>query len=84
MTFIAALRADRIDAPFVFDGPINGTLFRAWLEQSLVPTLRPGDVVIMDNLGSHKSKAITRAKPFAPHCDAPEPTCRSCHPTRRT
>ena len=84
MTFMAALRADRIDAPFVFDGPINGTLFRAWLEQSLVPTLRPGDVAIMDNLGSHKSKAITRAKPFAPHCDAPEPTCRSCHLTRWT
>lgn len=61
MTFVAALRADRIDAPFVFDGPINGTSFRAWVEQCLVPTLRPGDVVILDNLGSHKGKAVRAA-----------------------
>ena len=61
MTFIAALRADRIDAPFVFDGPINGRLFLAWVEQCLVPTLSPGDVVILDNLGSHKAKAVRAA-----------------------
>ena len=61
LTFLAALRADRIDAPCVFDGPINGRSFLAYLEQILVPTLRPGDVVIMDNLGSHKGQAARRA-----------------------
>ena len=61
MTFIAALRHDRIDAPCVLDGPINGQLFTAWVEQFLVPTLAPGDVVIMDNLGSHKGRAVRRA-----------------------
>jgi transposase len=61
MTFLAALRHDRIDAPCVFDGPINGTSFLAWVEQSLVPTLTPGDIVIMDNLGSHKGRAIRAA-----------------------
>jgi transposase len=61
MTFLAALRSDRIDAPCVIDGPINGTLFLAWVQQFLVPTLRPGDVVVLDNLGSHKSIAVRRA-----------------------
>ena len=61
MTFLAALRSDRIDAPCVFDGPINGERFRAYVEQALVPTLKPGDVVIMDNLGSHKGAAVRRA-----------------------
>ena len=61
MTFIAALRLDRIDAPCVFDGPINGVSFLAYVEQVLVPTLVPGDVVIIDNLGSHKSKAVRAA-----------------------
>jgi transposase len=61
MTFLAALRLDRIDAPCVIDGPINGTSFRAYVEQMLVPTLSPGDVVVLDNLGSHKGKAIRRA-----------------------
>ncbi len=60
-TFLAALRHDRIDAPCVFDGPINGERFLAYVEQILVPTLRDGDVVIMDNLGSHKGKAVRRA-----------------------
>ncbi len=60
-TFLAALRHDRIDAPCVFDGPINGTTFLAYVEQVLVPTLSKGDVVIMDNLGSHKGKAVRRA-----------------------
>jgi transposase len=58
MTFIAALRSDRLDAPCVFDGPINGQCFRAWVDQQLVATLKPGDIVILDNLGSHKAKAI--------------------------
>ena len=61
MTFLAGLRASGITAPCVFDGPINGCLFRAWTEQSLVPTLRPGDLIILDNLGSHKNLAVRRA-----------------------
>ena len=61
MTFLAALRHDRIDAPWVIDGPINGDAFRTWVERVLVPTLHPGDVVILDNLGSHKSPAVRAA-----------------------
>jgi len=61
LTFLAALRSDRIDAPCVLDGPINGRSFLAWVQQSLVPTLTPGDVVVMDNLGSHKGQAVRRA-----------------------
>jgi transposase len=57
-TFLAALRHDRIDAPWLFDGPIDGESFRIYVEKVLVPTLRPGEIVIMDNLGSHKSKAV--------------------------
>ncbi len=60
-TFLAALRSDRVEAPCLFDGPINGERFRAWVEQALVPTLKPGDVVVLDNLGSHKGKAVRRA-----------------------
>ena len=55
------MRADRIDAPCRFNGPINGQKFLAYVEQFLVPTLRSGDIVIMDNLGSHKSKAVRKA-----------------------
>ena len=61
MTFIAALRHDRIDAPFVLDGPVNGEAFRAYVERILVPTLGPGDIVVMDNLGSHKGRAVRGA-----------------------
>jgi transposase len=61
LTFLAALRHDRIDAPCVLDGPINGLSFTAWVEQFLVPTLKPGDVVIMDNLGSHKGQPVRKA-----------------------
>ena len=61
LTFVGALRVDRIDAPCVFDGPINGDLFRAYVEQVLVPTLSPGEVVVLDNLGSHKGKALRAA-----------------------
>ncbi len=61
LTFLAALRHDRIDAPCVLDGPINGISFTAYVEQFLVPTLSPGDVVIMDNLGSHKGHAVRKA-----------------------
>jgi transposase len=58
MTFLAALRHDRIAAPCVFDGPINGRSFLAYIQQCLVPTLQRGDVVVMDNLGSHKGRAV--------------------------
>jgi transposase len=61
LTVLAALRLDRIEAPGVIDGPINGEAFLAYVEQILVPTLRPGDIVIIDNLGSHKGKAVRQA-----------------------
>ena len=61
LTFIAALRCDRIEAPCLLDGPINGQVFLAWVQTFLVPTLRPGDVVIMDNLGSHRGKLVRQA-----------------------
>src|SRR3954454_19723674 len=57
LTFLAALRCDRITAPCVIDGPINGASFCAYVEQFLVPTLARDDIVIMDNLGSHKGQA---------------------------
>jgi putative transposase len=61
LTFLGALRCDRLTAPCVFDGPINGECFRAYVSQQLIPTLNPGDIVILDNLGSHKSKAVRDA-----------------------
>jgi transposase len=61
LTFIAGLRADGICAPCVLDGPINGRRFLAGVEQFLVPTLRHGDIVVLDNLGSHKSQAVRQA-----------------------
>jgi hypothetical protein len=60
MTFLGALRCDQLTAPCVFDGPINGECFRAYVEQQLIPVLKPGDIVVMDNLGSHKSAALRR------------------------
>ncbi|MEJ1978857.1 MAG: IS630 family transposase [Acetobacteraceae bacterium] len=60
-TFIAALRADGVIAPGVFDGAINGELFLAWVGQVLLPALRPGDVVVMDNLSSHKVAGVRTA-----------------------
>lgn len=61
LTFLAGLRHDRIVAPLVLDGPINGVTFTAWVKQALVPTLAKGDVVILDNLGSHKGKEARKA-----------------------
>jgi DDE superfamily endonuclease len=58
MTFIAALRCDRIDAPLVIDGPINSESFAAYVEQVLVPTLKEGDIVVLDNLGSHRGAGV--------------------------
>jgi transposase len=60
-TFLAALRHDRITAPCVFDGAINGERLRAYVEQALAPTLGPGDLVIMDNLGAHKVQGVREA-----------------------
>jgi transposase len=61
LTFIAGLRRGEVVAPCVFDGPINGELFTAWVEQSLAPTLKPRDVVVLDNLGSHKGQRARNA-----------------------
>src|SRR5262245_50416562 len=58
MTFLAALRHDRITAPWLLEGPIDGESFTTYVEKVLLPTLRPGDIVIMDNLGSHRGKII--------------------------
>ena len=60
MTFLAALRLDRVEAPWLIDGPINGERFRLYVEKVLLPTLRPDDLVVIDNLGSHRGKAIRR------------------------
>ncbi|MBB2720229.1 UNVERIFIED_ORG: hypothetical protein GGD48_005515 [Rhizobium etli] len=61
MTFVAALRADRVSASFILDGPINATSCRVYVEKVLVPELKAGDIVILDNLGSHKVKEIRAA-----------------------
>jgi transposase len=61
LTFLAALRHNAISAPCVIDGPINGRAFLAYVEQILVPTLKPGDIVVMDRLGSHRGKAVRAA-----------------------
>ena len=60
-TFLAALRCDRVEAPCLFDGPINGERFLAYVTKFLIPTLRPDDIVVADNLGSHKGKAVRNA-----------------------
>ena len=60
-TFIAALRCDAVTAPMVVDGPINGALFLAWVREFLCPALKPGDVVIADNLSSHKVSGVREA-----------------------
>ena len=60
-TFLAGIRASGWVAPLVIDGAINGKLFLAWMKQHLITSLRPGDVVIMDNLSSHKVKGVVDA-----------------------
>ena len=60
-TFLGALRAEGFIAPLTVEGSINGALFRAWVEQHLVPALKPGDIVVMDNLSSHKVAGIRKA-----------------------
>src|SRR5260221_13426346 len=59
-TFLAALRHDRLEAPSFLHSPIDGESFRPYIEEVLIPTLRPGDIVVMDNLGSHKGAAVRR------------------------
>ena len=61
LTLVAALRHDAVTAPCVFDGPINGRSFLAYVREILVPTLRPRDIVVLDNLGSHKSAEVRKA-----------------------
>jgi len=60
-TFTGALRLSGMTAPFVYDGPMNGAVFRAYVEQVLVPTLTPGHVTIMDNLPAHKAAGVRDA-----------------------
>jgi putative transposase len=60
-TFLAALRCDRVEAPCLFDGPINGERFLSYVNEFLIPTLKPNDIVVADNLGSHKGKAVRKA-----------------------
>ena len=60
-TFLAALRHDGLTAPMVIDGAINGELFLAYVKQVLLPTLKEGDIVVMDNLGSHKVSGVEEA-----------------------
>ena len=60
-TFLAALRSTGLTAPLVIDGPVNGDIFLAYVEQHLVPTLKAGDIVIMDNLSSHKRAGVREA-----------------------
>ena len=58
MTFLAALRHDRIEAPWFIEGPVDGDSFRLYVEKVLLSTLRPGDIVVMENLGSHRGKVV--------------------------
>ena len=60
-TFIGALRCDGLTAPMVVDGAVNGDVFRAYVEQVLAPTLKPGDIVVLDNLQSHKVEGVRAA-----------------------
>ena len=78
MTFVAALRRDRIEAPWLLDRPMNADSFRIYVEQVLAPTLRPGDVVIADNLASHRRPDIRAATA------APVRSCSFCRNTLPT
>jgi hypothetical protein len=60
-TFVCALRSTGLAAPLVLDGPVNGAAIQAWVQQILMPVLRPGDIVVLDNLGSHKITGIANA-----------------------
>lgn len=60
-TFVAALRSSALTAPGVIDGPMNGNAFLAYVDQVLVPSLKPGDIVVMDNLSAHKVPGVRQA-----------------------
>src|SRR6188472_838667 len=75
-TFVAGLREDGLIAPLVLDGPMNGESFLAYVRQFLVPSLRRGDIVIMDNLSSHKIRGVR--EPSRP----PARACCICRPIR--
>ena len=60
-TFVAALRSNALTAPGVIDGPMNGNAFLAYVEQVLAPTLKPGDIVVLDNLSAHKVRGVREA-----------------------
>lgn len=60
-TFTGALRLDGLTAPMVLDGPMNAAAFQAYVEQALIPMLRPGDIVVMDNLPAHKPASVRRS-----------------------
>ena len=59
--FVAGLRSDALTAPCVIDGPMNGNTFRAYVEQILAPSLKPGDIVVLDNLSAHKVAGVREA-----------------------
>jgi hypothetical protein len=77
MTFLAALRHDRIEAPWIINRPINARAFHAYVETQLPKTLSPGDIVVIDNFGSHKGEAVPLGPRFAPQVQG----CSSCRPT---
>jgi hypothetical protein len=77
-TFVAALRHNRVAAPFLLDGPMNGTTFLAYVEDVLVPTLKRGDIIIMDNVGVHKVAGVREA------IERAAPPCSICRRTART
>ena len=66
MTFLAALRHDRIDAPWFIEGPIDGVSFRTYVDKVLLPVLRPGDIVVLDNLGRQLIRSVGAKLFFLP------------------
>lgn len=74
-TFIGALRHDRLDAPWVIDGAMNGEMFDLYITTQLVPTLQRGDVIILDNLSSHKSPKAAEAMRAVGACFLFLPPC---------
>ena len=80
-TFLCGLRQDGLVAPLVLDGAINGAAFLAYVEQMLCPTLRIGDIVICDNLASHKVAGVREAKPAVHHCFTCQPTVPTSTPS---
>ena len=77
-TFVGGLTSRGFIAPYVTDGAMTGAIFRAWVEQMLAPELRPGDIVIMDNLAAHKVDGVERRS------SSGRPSCATCRPTRPT